>query len=69
MRPATEQLDRRYSDEKAQAVPRAAAETRAGRGADHLDRHRPADGRPHATPNRAYGHDKRDPFDQTNYRY
>jgi general stress protein 26 len=50
VRPTTEQLDRRYSEEKSQAVPWAAAETRlAAAQIAWIVTVRP-DGRPHATP-------------------
>jgi general stress protein 26 len=50
VRPTTERLDRRYSEEKSQAVPWAAAETRlAAAQIAWIVTVRP-DGRPHATP-------------------
>jgi len=61
VRPATEQLDRRSSEEKSQAVPWAAAEKRLAAAQIAWIVTVP--------PTRAYGHDKGDPFGQTNYRY
>ncbi len=73
MKPTSERIDRRYSDERAEAVPWADA---VASNTPDTPPDTPPDTAPdtqvvvfEVTPSKAYGHAKGDPFGQTNYRF